>query len=165
MSTAITRFPLPDDEWADLYSSAKKIPERLRRPVQRAALQLQRAMPEPTGPVVTVGDEAVADEPSPFGAPPIDELVAESVVPEEKKLQLKDISDEVWAAQDDFNDTLILAFVTAWSFGDTVDLASLQNLPGDAYDALTTECQRLNKGDAPAAETDSLDVEAHPTSP
>ena len=152
----MAHFPLPDDNYAELRE-AKKIPERLRRPVRTTAIALQRTLPEDQRykPAVTVeplkAPEADAETQAAFGAPPIDELVesaGDSQVPvvngTDGPLVLP--TDEQQEAADAYNVALIVAFVSEWSFG-PVNNDTAENLPGDAYDALLEEVRRLNKGD------------------
>lgn len=145
----MARLELSDDAWAELYAS-KKIPERARRPIQRAAVALQRAMPEKgsatvsTKPAVTAGAEVEATpEAAAFGAPPVEQIVAQAT---EDPILLKDLTDEALAGLDAFNDALILGYTKEWSYG-AVTEEVLIDLPGDAFDELLAECRILNKGD------------------
>src|ERR1019366_1483900 len=101
-------------------------------------------------PDVTVHDPAVvaeSDVQSAFGAPPIDVLVAESVDDDDESLP----TDEEQAAVDAYNEVVVLAVVTAWSFGD-VTVETILDLPGDAYDILVLRIRELNKPTVAEAE-------------
>jgi len=129
-----TRFALPDDAWADLRE-ATKIPERLRRPITRAGLELNHLVPDSIRPTVEGTD-------------------ADPAVPSE--LKVEEITGDMWAAAQAVDDVTIIAFVEAWSFGD-VTLAVLGDLPGDVFDALLAECRRLNEK---KVDTESPAIEA-----
>ena len=146
-------FDLPDGEWAVLRP-AKKVPERLRRPVRAAAVALQKLLPEElrNRPVVTVTEDLnapVVDDATKaaFGAPPIDQLLADAI-PVEDPDATSDVlpTDEQQEAADVYTEVLIVAMVASWSFG-PVSIDEVRNLPGDAFDALLEECRRLNQGD------------------
>ena len=144
MGTILERFELPDGDWADLRDP-KKTPERLRRPVRQAAISLQKLVPDDQKkPEVVVSVPSELAEPevqSAFGTPPIDALIEEAK-PDEEEDTLP--SEEEQAAVDAYNEVVILAVVTAWSFGD-VTLEGVRDLPGDAYDALVLHIRELNK--------------------
>ena len=145
-------FDLPDGEWAVLRP-AKKVPERLRRPVRAAAVALQKLLPEElrNRPVVTVTEDLnapVVDDATKaaFGAPPIDQLLTDAVPVEDPNAPDVLPTDEQQEAADVYNEVLIVAMVASWSFG-PVSIDEVRNLPGDAFDALLEECRRLNPGD------------------
>lgn len=133
---ANTRIELPDGDWADVRDP-KKVPERLRRPVREAALNLQQALPEDQRRrnIKMSQEPAQVAEPDvqeAFGAPPIDELVAD----EAKKDELPFLpTAEQQSLVDVYNEALLVSIVAAWSFGDvTVD--AVRDLPGDSFDIL-----------------------------
>ena len=144
-------FELPDGAWAELRDP-RKTPERLRRPVRQAATAMQRFV-TPTPDVIVSAEPtevAESDVQSAFGAPPIEALVGGSTVVADEDEKLEFPSDEELAAVDRYNDVIILAVVTAWSFGD-VTLSVVTELPGDAYDALIERIRDLNQ---PVADTE-----------
>lgn len=158
MAQTLTRIELPDDEWADIRDP-KKVSERLRRPVRQAAIALQQSLPEDQRRAnLKVAEKALGEaEPevqAAFGAPPIDDLVAE----EEAKKQELFLPDEIQQANvDAYNEALLLSVVAAWSFGDTVDVESLRDLPGDAYDVLLETVRKFGadvEGDADSLAAD-----------
>jgi hypothetical protein len=156
MGTILERLDLPDGAWADLRDPAKT-PERLRRPVRQAAIAMQRFV-TPTPDVVVSAEPtevAESDVQSAFGAPPIEALVGETTVVDENA-ETTYPSDEELAAVDHYDDVVMLAVVTAWSFGD-VTLDVIGELPGDAYDALLLRIRELNQpSQAAEGEEDSL---------
>ncbi len=146
------RIELPDDDWAEIRDP-RKVPERLRRPVREAAINLQRSLPEDqrrgTVKVEEPLKEAEEETQSAFGAPPIDGLVEE----------VESISDlpflpstEQQGFVDDYNEALLLSVVTAWSFGE-VTREVLQDIPGDAFDELLDTVRKLG---AKEGSSDSL---------
>lgn len=155
MGTVLERVILPDDGWADVRDP-KKVPERLRRPVRQAAIALQRTLPEDQRkPSVHVSepDEVASDETqAAFGTPPVDALVEEAKEDEDAPLVLP--TDEQQEAMDAYNESLLLAVVTAWSYSDSVTIESIRDIPGDAYDALIVRIRQLNQGTE--EKTDSL---------
>ena len=168
----MARLDLPDSNYAELRD-AKKVPERLRRPVRLAALALQRTLPEGQRQKLQTSvkvDELKAPEASEdvrnaFGAPPIDALAESAgVTPtpaSEADEEIELPTDEQQRAADEYNALLVTAFVTSWSFGDAVSAEAVQDLPGDAYDALLEEVRRLNKGD----EEDEESLASDPSTP
>ena len=121
MSTPTTRVELPDGDWAELRNP-KKVPERLRRPVRVAALNLQRSLPEEQRRgIVKLANEpsqvAEGDVQGAFGAPPVDQLAEENAASDEDALAFLPDGDQS-AFVDDYNEALILSVVVAWSFGD-----------------------------------------------
>lgn len=148
----MAQFPLPDGQWAELRES-KKIPERLRRPVRFSALALQNTLPEDLKykPTVAVedakGPEASEDIRNAFGTPPIDALVeaaGDSTVlatPGEDTFRVP--TPEQQEAADAYNAVLIVSHTASWSYPEPVSVDSVLDLPGDAFDALLEEVQRL----------------------
>lgn len=135
MAQTLTRINLPDGEYADIRDP-KKVPERLRRPVRQAAITLQQSMPEDQRrATLKVAAKALdtADPNPAFGAPPIDALVEEEA---EKADELYLPGTEQQANVDAYNEALILSVTVAWSFGDTINVEAVRDLPGDAYDEL-----------------------------
>ena len=139
-----TRLELPDGDYAELRDP-KKVPERLRRPVRVAAINLQRSLPEDQrrGSVKTEDPEKVAGEDvqSAFGVPPVSDLVE---VNEPELTFLPD--EEQQAFVDSYNEALIRSVVVEWSFGE-VTTEVIQDLPGDAFDALITHIRNLGVED------------------
>jgi len=121
---SITRQQLPGGGWADLREPAD-VPERLRRPVR--ALQMRLAKDPAFGQVVAdakdKGVQALAD---------IDEAQAVSMVAA--------IGDESMTLMDDLNDRLVISRVAGWSYGDTVSVDALLDLPSAVYDRLRELC-------------------------
>jgi hypothetical protein len=158
----VNRFDLPDGEWAELRP-AKKVPERLRRPVRLAAVRLQNSFPEEVRakwnrPAVKVEEPAkVADEgiQTAFGSPPVDDLAQQfenTTVPSDEDDDFLP-TPEQQELVDAYNEILLIAFVVSWSFSFPVSVGGVQELPGDAYDELVKEVRRLN---AKEGEDDSL---------
>lgn len=121
---SITRQQLPDGGWADLRAPAD-VPERLRRPVR--ALQMRLAKDPAFGQVVAdakdKGVAALAD---------IDEAQAVSMVAA--------IGDDSMSLMDDLNDRVVISRVAGWSYGDTVSVDALLDLPSAVYDRLRELC-------------------------
>jgi len=160
MANSVERIILPDDAWADVRNP-KKVPERLRRPVREAAINLQLSLPpeQRAKAKVAVGKEpdevATEDTQQAFGAPPIDELVEEA----KKEDEIPFLPNtEQQGFVDAYNESLLLSVVTAWSYGD-VNVEVLRDLPGDAFDVLMDTVRNL--GDE--GEENSLDSD--PSSP
>jgi hypothetical protein len=157
-------FDLPDGDWAVLRE-AKKVPERLRRPVRSTAVALQRLRPDelvskPSVHAVELPVPAADPETqAAFGAPPVDDLIAES----KAEVNEEDVplpTDEQQAAADAYNEALIQAFVSTWSFG-PVSADVIRDLPGDAFDALLVEVRQRNQGD----DADEESLASDPSTP
>lgn len=115
------RVELPDGQWAELYDPTK-VPERKRRPVVRALVEL-------------------AKEQALHGFGP--EVDAASLTDEDKAAALAAKFDtSVLVAGDNLNDVAVIALVSSWSFGEvTVDV--LLDLPAESYKALSEACAPL----------------------
>lgn len=153
MTNKYERVDLPDGEWAEIRDPAKT-PERLRRPVREAAIDLQRSMPEDQrrGTVKVDAPRNVADDEvrSAFGAPPIDDLVADNT-PDENALAYLPTSDQQKYA-DLYNEALLLSVITSWSYENDVTIQGVRDLPGDAYDELLDTVRKFGA----VGESDSL---------
>lgn len=99
--------------WVELREP-EAVPERLRRPVVQAIT----AMASDSAAVQAI---QAADTP---------EDAAEHV-------------PALMGAMSAMQDAAIVALVSAWSFGDTVTLDALLDLPGGTYDAISTLCMPL----------------------
>lgn len=139
----VERVILPDDAWADVRDP-KKVPERLRRPVREAAINLQRSIPEDqrkSKVVASKTPDVVADDDTQaaFGAPPVEALAAESEDKAETTF-LPTIEQQRFV--DAYNEALLMSVVTGWSFGE-VTIPVLQDIPGDAMDELLEAVRKL----------------------
>ena len=120
----MSRIELPDGEWAEIRDP-KKVPERLRRPAKAASYEIyQSSRKALEGTASTATPEAPPSDA--WGAPPVVEM------PSAEETALTIDLDQIEASVD----AGIVALVSSWSFGDTVSLDALLDLPGDAYDAL-----------------------------
>ncbi len=134
------RVELPDGAWAELYEP-KKIPERRRKLIQRNAVRMQKLLPEKYFAQVEVTEPATGETPHPaFGAPPVDELMAQTA----RRIDPRDLTDETLDAMGEFDEALVLGYVTTWSFGDELTVDAIRDLPVDQYDALVAECRDRN---------------------
>ena len=112
------RVDLPDGQWADLYDPVK-VPERKRRPVVRALLDLLKA-------------RAV------HGVPSFD---AEALTDEDKAAAVaSQLDPSLLSSADELTDAVAVALVQAWSFEKNITVDSLLDLPADAYKALSEAC-------------------------
>jgi len=110
------RIDLPDGGYAELYDPIK-VPERKRRPVVAALVKFMR-------------DRAQAQVPD-FDAKNMSEDEAAKIA--------ASIDPSLLVAADDLNDTVVVALVREWSFGEvTTDV--LLDLPADTYKQLSTAC-------------------------
>lgn len=146
MATNTQRINLPDGEWADIRDP-KKVPERLRRPVREAALNLQQSLPEDQRrTTVKVSDEpehvAEEDVQSAFGAPPVEALLEQTAEEDKKKAEYLPTAEQQELA-DVYNEVLIASVVVAWSYEEAVTIEAIRDLPGDAYDELLSEIRKL----------------------
>jgi hypothetical protein len=117
----VTRVELPDGQWADLYDPIK-VPERKRRPVVSALVTFMRDRQQFVLPTITA--EALSDE---------DKAAALAA----------QIDPSLIIAADELNDTVVVALVSYWSFGESVSIEALLDLPADAYKVLSEACAPL----------------------
>lgn len=120
----ITRHPMPDGGWADLRDSAD-VSERLRRPVR--AIQMRLAKDPAFARVV--------DDAKKGGVQALQDIGEDQAV-----AMVAAIGDESVSLMDDLNDRLVLSRVAGWSYGESVDIDALQDLPGAVYDRLRELC-------------------------
>lgn len=116
-----TRVELPRDNWATIRE-ADELPERIRTPLLKA---FNRVASGPLGAATTILELVQKDEEVPA------ELLerAESEDP-----------DALIDGFVEFNHTVILAFVTEWSYDVPVDETGIGEIPGTHLDALLAAC-------------------------
>lgn len=119
----MTRHELTAGGWVELRP-AKAVPERLRRPVKAGYTRLlaNRAFAETVGKAQSDGLASLAD------------------IDDDKATELVEQMADSLPMLDEVNDLVVVARVASWSFGDTVTVDALLDLPGEVYDELRALC-------------------------
>lgn len=119
----MTRHDLTSGGWVELRP-AKAVPERLRRPVKTRMTRL-------------LANKAFAET---VGMAQADGLASLQDIDDERATELVEQMADSLPLLDEVNDLVVVARVAAWSYGDSVTVDALLDLPGDVYDELRALC-------------------------